>query len=231
MGNEDLMMFKIIWIINYSLLFFSIAAFINNRKFRSGELGLINIGLGTYTILAFLTVGLYHLGELRVSYISLANSGVQGHFYNIGIRYVSFALVGLMFASIYDSIRQDFLTRYPLNFNIAFDLLLYISVLWIASSELITWLDIMKFSESDKLGLSILWGVYALILIGVGIWQRKKHLRVGAILVFTVTLIKLFFYDISHLDTVAKTIVFVSLGVLLLIISFLYNKYKILIAE
>ncbi len=230
-GNEDLMMFKIIWIINYSLLFFSIASFINNRKLRSDELGFINIGLGTYAILAFLTVGLYHLSELRESYIRLVDSGVGGHFYSIGIRYVSFALIGLMFISIYDSIRQDFLTRYPINFNIAFDLLLYISVLWIASSELITWLDIMKFSESDKLGLSILWGVYALILIGVGIWQRKKHLRVGAILLFTVTLIKLFFYDISHLDTVAKTIVFVSLGVLLLIISFLYNKYKILIAE
>lgn len=230
-GNEDLTKFKIVWIINYSLLFFAICSLVNNRKLRSGEFGLINMGLGTYTILAFLTVGLYQLSELRESYISLVNSGVGGNFYNIGIRYVSFALVGLMFVSIYDSIRQDFLKLSPLKFKVAFDLLLYISVLWIASSELITWLDIMKFSESDKLGLSILWGVYALMLIGVGIWKRKKHLRVGAILLFTITLVKLFFYDISHLDTVAKTIVFVSLGVLLLIISFLYNKYKILIAE
>jgi len=51
----------------------------------------------------------------------------------------------------------------------------------------------------------------------------------GAIALFGVTLIKLFFYDISHLDTISKTIVFVTLGILLLIISFLYNKYKSLI--
>ena len=38
-------------------------------------------------------------------------------------------------------------------------------------------------------------------------------------------MLKLFFYDITHLDTLRKTIVFVSLGVLMLIASFLYNKY------
>jgi len=48
---------------------------------------------------------------------------------------------------------------------------------------------------------------------------------------FAVTLIKLFFYDIAELDTISKTVVFLSLGILLLIISFLYNKYKDLIFE
>ena len=53
----------------------------------------------------------------------------------------------------------------------------------------------------------------------------------GAIVMFGLTLIKLFFYDISHLDTIAKTVVFVVLGILLLIISFLYNKYKHIISD
>ncbi|MDR2848905.1 MAG: DUF2339 domain-containing protein [Bacteroidales bacterium] len=48
---------------------------------------------------------------------------------------------------------------------------------------------------------------------------------------FGVTLIKLFLYDIAHLNGIAKTIVFVSLGILLLIISFLYNKYKHIIYD
>jgi len=39
-------------------------------------------------------------------------------------------------------------------------------------------------------------------------------------------LLKLFFYDISHLNLISKAIVFISLGALLLIISFLYNRYK-----
>ncbi|MEP5635471.1 MAG: DUF2339 domain-containing protein, partial [Maribacter dokdonensis] len=86
-------------------------------------------------------------------------------------------------------------------------------------------------NQSYKLGLSILWGVYALLLIALGIWKKKKYLRVGAIVLFSITLIKLFFYDNSSLNTIAKTIVFVSLGVLLLIISFLYNKYKHIISD
>ena len=92
-------------------------------------------------------------------------------------------------------------------------------------------MDIQKYSASNKLALSILWGIYALLLIMLGIWKKKKHLRIGAIALFAVTLIKLFFYDISSMATISKTIVFVSLGVLLLIISFLYNKYKHLISE
>ena len=109
--------------------------------------------------------------------------------------------------------------------------LLFISVLWITSSELFQWMDISDSPQSYKLGLSILWGVYSLLLIVLGIWKKKKHLRIGAIIIFAFTLLKLFFYDISHLNTIAKTIVFVSLGLLLLIISFLYNKYKNIISD
>ena len=53
----------------------------------------------------------------------------------------------------------------------------------------------------------------------------------AAIALFALTLVKLFFYDIAGLDTISKTVIFVSLGILLLIISFLYNKYKNLIFE
>tara|TARA_R110000765_G_scaffold229451_4_gene332951 strand:+ start:157 stop:405 length:249 start_codon:yes stop_codon:yes gene_type:complete len=71
----------------------------------------------------------------------------------------------------------------------------------------------------------MLWGTYSLLLVIIGIWKRKKYLRIGGISLFGITLIKLFFYDIADLDTISKTIVLVSLGLLLLVISFLYNKY------
>ena len=136
-----------------------------------------------------------------------------------------------MLTSIYMHIKQDFLKQFVFyNLKIAFDILLYISLLWIISSELISWMDIMQSAQSYKLGLSILWGVYSLIIISLGIWKKKKHLRIGAIVLFAITLIKLFFYDISHLDTISKTIIFVTLGILLLIISFLYNKYRNIIS-
>ncbi len=104
-------------------------------------------------------------------------------------------------------------------------------LIWVASSELLHWLDLGKSAKTYKLGLSILWGISSLSIVSIGIWKRRKHLRLVGIVLFGITLVKLFFYDLTHLNTISKTIVFVSLGVLLLIISFLYNKYKNLITD
>ena len=79
--------------------------------------------------------------------------------------------------------------------------------------------------DGNKLGLSILWGVYALFLIVIGISKHKKHLRIAAFVLLAVTLVKLFLYDVADLPTIPKTILFISIGLLMLLVSFLYNKY------
>jgi hypothetical protein len=227
--NYDLRTLRNIWIINYTLLFLSVLAYINIKKIRSHQLGLINIVIHGLVLVFFLCIGLYGLSELRESYLNRNNNDYYAiGSWNIIMRYISYIFVGISLFTIYCYKRQEFL---KLRFNIGYDLLLYISLLWIFSSELINWMDILQFVQSYKLGLSILWGIYALLLIVLGIWKNKKHLRIMAFALFGATLIKLFLYDISHLDTLAKTIVFVSLGVLLLIISFLYNKYKHIISN
>jgi uncharacterized membrane protein len=180
-------------------------------------------------ILVFLAQGLYTLSELRDSYLTQTMAAYYqiGEF-NIGIRYISFAFVAIALMACYSYIRQEFM---KVDYKMAFDLLLHLSILWMASSELINLMELSGSAQSNKLGLSILWGIYALLLISLGIWKTRQHLRIGAIALFSVTLIKLFFYDISHLNTISKTIVFLSLGILLLIISFLYNKFKHLISN
>ncbi|MEL7221048.1 MAG: DUF2339 domain-containing protein, partial [Bacteroidota bacterium] len=227
--NYDLNDFKEIWLINYALLFASILSFINIKKIKSDKLGWVNLGLNVFFLLIFLTQGLYAISELRESYLeqNLREYYNRG-FFHLTIRYVSFLFVALTLFATYRYLQQDFINK---KLAVFFDLLLHLSILWIASSELIHWMDIADSTQSYKLGLSILWGVYALLLIILGIWKKKKNLRLGAIVLFGITLVKLFFYDISHLNTISKTIVFVSLGVLLLIVSFLYNKYTDVIVE
>ena len=216
---QDPNRFKKIWLINYSMLFLSILSFANIKKIQNNNLGLLTLGLICLVIWAFLTDGLYTLSELRESYLSQGT----GDFLHLGIRYVSFAFVALLLITCHHYIRQAFIEK---KLTVAFDGLLYGSIIWILSSEFINWMDLANSTQSYKLGLSIIWGVYALVLIVIGIWKKKKHLRIGAISLFGMTLLKLFLYDVSHLDTISKTILFVSLGVLLLIISFLYNKYR-----
>src|SRR5690606_10816933 len=108
--NYDLKGFKTIWIINYSLLFVSVLSFINIRKLRNRQLGLINLGLIFLTLTVFLVQGLYVLSELRESYLEQTLS----QFYerdavHIGIRYVSFAFVALALFACYKYIREDFI--------------------------------------------------------------------------------------------------------------------------
>ena len=238
MGNQssqfyhdlDLISYKQVWILNYSLFFLTILSFVNIKALKYKQLGFLNLVLNAIAIVAFLVQGLYAISELRESYLEQSSAIYyrRGEF-NIVIRYISLIFLAGTVYSVFRYIRQDFLGK---DFKREFDVVFHVTVLWVLSSELISCMDIATLStHSYKLGLSILWGVYALLLISLGIWKQKKHLRIGAIVLFAITLVKLFFYDISHLDTISKTIVFVSLGVLLLIISFLYNKFKNLILD
>ncbi|KXX71082.1 DUF2339 domain-containing protein [Flammeovirga sp. SJP92] len=222
--NYDLKKFADVWIINYTVLFGIIISFVNYFKVKSKVLTYFNLSVVFFSIFFFLFIGLQELGSLRAHYISQYN----GEYYNIGImniaiRYVSIALVGISLFILNRNL--NFVDKKTAYIKI-YDSLMYFTVLCILSNELIHWMDLSESTQSDKLGLSILWGIYALTVVGIGIWKKKKHIRIGAIVLFGITLFKLFFYDIVHLNTIAKTIVFVSLGVLLLIISFLYNKFK-----
>ncbi len=221
--NEDFFKFSTLSVINYSLLFFSLLSLVNIARIRSSLLGNINLGLNAFVLGLFLTIGLYTIGGLRENYISqdLSQYYYRGTLY-IGIRYISFIFAGIMIFSIFKYVRWELLKT---SFRVEFDLLLHFSLLTVAGNELINWMDLYEPGQSYKLGLSILFGVYALLLVAMGIRKRKTHLRIGAIVLFAATLMKLFFYDIASLNTISKTIVFVSLGILLLISSFLYTKY------
>lgn len=224
--------FNIIWQLNYSMFFLTILSFVNIKKIKSAWFGLINLGLNSVILYGFLTVGLYLISELRESYLKQTDAQIfERGAYHIFIRYISLAFVIALIYASYAYVKQKFFDALIANsvLSFSFDFVFYTALWWLLSSELINLMDIFGFSDSYKLGLSILWGVYSVFLIVVGIIKRKAHLRIGAIILFAITLVKLFFYDIADLDTISKTVIFLTLGILLLIISFLYNKYKDLI--
>jgi uncharacterized membrane protein len=227
-NNYDLLRFKSLFVIIFSMLFFSLLTIINIKKTKNPILGGTNLILNFFTILIFLTQGLYVLSVLRTSYLYQTMEYYEASTFNLWVRYIAYLFLALLFYVTYKEIKQAYI---KIKLSIPFELILHTCILWVASSELIHWMDYFNSSQSYKLGISILWGIYSLLLIILGLVKKKKYLRISAICLFSITLIKLFFYDISHLNTIAKTIVFVSLGVLLLIISFLYNKYKTLISD
>ena len=222
--NNETSALKYSWNINYTLLFLSLLSFVTINKFRSPLLGTVSLILNMFSLFIFLTVGLYGLSELRETYIFESKSNLSPSLYlNIGSRYIAYIFVAALLLYTYRLLKSEVL---KFKTQILFDFTFHITILWISTSEVINLLALSGHDDSYKLGISILWGLYSLTLIGLGIWKPKKYLRIAGMCLFGVTLIKLFLYDISHMNTISKTIVFLALGILLLIISFLYNKYK-----
>ncbi|MBE5320446.1 DUF2339 domain-containing protein [Pedobacter sp. MR2016-19] len=226
--NYNYLTLKTAWIYIYTLFFTSALSYLNIKKFKNSELAVANLLINLLVIIAFLTFGLYNLSELRDAYLLPESKYFSIGSLNTCTRYVAIAFFALLIIQCNQLQRSGLLKK---DLKMMFDFLLYVSLLWIISSELINILELSHSEGSYKLGLSILWGVFSLFLISMGLAKNKKHLRIGAMVLFGITLIKLFLYDIYSLSTISKTIVFVSLGVLLLIISFLYNKYKHLIID
>jgi len=78
----------------------------------------------------------------------------------------------------------------------------------------------------QQLSLSGVWLLYSIILMIVGIWRRQRGIRIVSIILFGFTILKVFIYDLSFLETLYRIFSFIGLGVILLAVSYLYQKYK-----
>lgn len=77
--------------------------------------------------------------------------------------------------------------------------------------------------------ISLVWVTMAVLLFVAGLWQRFRLLRIASILLFGITLVKLVVLDSINFSTIEKIVAYVSIGAILLVIAFLYQKYRHLI--
>ena len=82
-----------------------------------------------------------------------------------------------------------------------------------------------------KTGFPVLWGILAFVFLIIGIKKQYKSLRIIALSLLGLTILKLFLYDISNISETGKIISFILLGILILIISFVYQKIKVLVID
>lgn len=229
-GNPDIENFKLIWLVNFSVIFSLIITLLNIYKIKNINISIFNIILAFCLFLLLLFSVLPALSNLRYSFQFPVKGDIFIHSnWNIYFRY----LVFIIFASLLFGIKKlnkegyikdEFKTYFYLTFNFI--------LVYTLSDELFNILNLTHSNENlYKFGLTILWSVYSLIIIVYGIWKKNKALRWGGITLFGVAIVKLIIYDSASLGTISKTILYMSLGVLLLIISFLYNKYKLLLFE
>ncbi|MGI6709467.1 MAG: DUF2339 domain-containing protein [Dethiobacteria bacterium] len=74
--------------------------------------------------------------------------------------------------------------------------------------------------------MSLFWALYAAVLMAFGFIRRQPPLRYAAIALFGLTLAKVILYDLSFLKLVYRIISLVALGLILLIVSYLYQRHR-----
>lgn len=85
---------------------------------------------------------------------------------------------------------------------------------------------VLMILEFERFWISIGWMSFALVLQAIGFIFKDRALRIQAICLFAVTILKIFLYDTGELETIYRIISFMILGAILLLISLIYTKYK-----
>ncbi|MDP1678417.1 MAG: DUF2339 domain-containing protein [Bacteroidota bacterium] len=92
--------------------------------------------------------------------------------------------------------------------------------------DIVSTTDKSNLVNLQQLSISGIWLTYSVILMSFGIWRRLRGLRFVAIFVFGITILKIFIYDLSFLETLFRIFSFMGLGFILLAVSFVYQKFK-----
>jgi low affinity Fe/Cu permease len=219
--------YETLWMMMYTSVFVSVIGFINLKKFRNQLAAYLIWGFSVLLFLICVWGGFVELGHLMdwaVSYDVYYNIST----WNYNFRYVFMISLVLLLAMLYQYRNSDLL----LKVRAANTWLFHVFILMILSNELshlltVTHLDNYRHYQkvAARMGYTILWGLYSMCLILYGITRKQKLLRVIALSLFGLTLLKLA-GDALSMSRGYQLIVFISIGIILLIVSFMYQKFK-----
>ena len=97
------------------------------------------------------------------------------------------------------------------------------TLMWLTLTRLL----LITFNEVDfSTAFSLSLGIAAFILMCIGMRYHSKEIRIVSLAEFGIVIGKLILNDVWAMPALGKIIVFISLGAILLILSFLYQKLK-----
>jgi uncharacterized membrane protein len=189
-------------------------------------------------LFTILCIGLYVINIDTNYEISLAllqkNNGSLFIAHWIGVVLLGWLLIDLViyFRRTEDKNWSFYLNSFTWMSAVSFVLLLSVEIY-----QVNLWLNYQKYDWTwwenlyYKAGLTILWSICSFIMMWLGMQYKFRPLRMISLSLFTVTLIKLFTYDIRKIPPGGKIAAFILLGVLLLTVSFMYQRLKKIIID
>lgn len=183
----------------------------------------LSIGLIGLVVAKFILFDTAALGSPRASLLLAAN------FYFVSAVAV-FAMV--MFAAFMTARHRDQLFPGERRLFTFLVVLANVVALWGLSVESWRFLTGVErggtedLESAKQLTLTILWTLYAIGLIAVGVVRKSRTLRLAGIALILLPIAKLFGFDIFLLVRGYRVAAFVSLGVLLLALGLAYQRYS-----
>lgn len=206
-------------LIFFSLIYLSAWTLLNLRFLKRQDLHQLLSIFSFMGMLIMLFSGLEALDNIRQFYLKKA-SGITSLL--LYIRYFYFMLIALLLFLLKKADERFASTSQTTDL---LRLLFNITLLTILCNEFIHWMDILGYQQQIKLGVSIIAGLYALTLVILGILKNRKEVRVSGIVLMGLTLLKIFFYDLSDMSNISKTMVLIIMGLILLLASYMYNRF------
>lgn len=78
----------------------------------------------------------------------------------------------------------------------------------------------------DGFTITIIWVILAIVMFVAGMYYKLRLFRFAAMFLFAFTLLKLLFFDSSEFSSPKKVIAYIFTGTVLLVVSFLYQRFK-----
>jgi uncharacterized membrane protein len=80
-------------------------------------------------------------------------------------------------------------------------------------------------NDSELYAYSIVWLIYAVALLGLGIWLKQAWLRYGSLAILVVVVLKVFLLDMGDLTGLYRVFSFLGLGLSLVGIGLVYQRF------
>jgi len=87
-------------------------------------------------------------------------------------------------------------------------------------------LAVLLFYEVSGSMLTVAWGIEGVALLAAGFPFNDRVQRLSGLALFLVCILKLFLYDLRHLETLYRILSFIVLGLMLVSVSWVYTRFR-----
>jgi hypothetical protein len=85
---------------------------------------------------------------------------------------------------------------------------------------------VLLYFESSGSMLTVAWGIEGVALLAAGFLLRDRLLRLPGLALLLGCILKLFVWDLRHLDTLPRIFSFIVLGLILVGVSWIYSRFR-----